>query len=95
MWSEGARRVARGAVYPAVEDAWAAVAWLVGRVLRPAPAPPIAAEGGPRRVLVVAPHPDDETVGAGGVAALHVAAGDAVTVVVATDGGASRAEGLG
>jgi LmbE family N-acetylglucosaminyl deacetylase len=46
------------------------------------------------RVLVVAPHPDDETVGAGGTSALHVAAGDDVTVVVVTDGSASRAGSL-
>ena len=44
--------------------------------------------------MIVAPHPDDETLGAGGAAALHVTAGDDVTVVVATDGGASRAGGL-
>jgi len=45
-------------------------------------------------VLVVAPHPDDETVGAGGTSALHVAAGDDVTVAVVTDGSASRAGGI-
>lgn len=44
--------------------------------------------------MVVAPHPDDETLGAGGTSALHVAAGDDVTFVVVTDGGASRAGGL-
>lgn len=47
-----------------------------------------------RRVVVVAPHPDDETIGAGGAAALHERAGDVVTVVVVTDGSASRALGL-
>jgi LmbE family N-acetylglucosaminyl deacetylase len=45
-------------------------------------------------VLVVAPHPDDETLGVGGTSALHVAAGDDVTVAVVTDGSASRAGGL-
>jgi N-acetylglucosamine malate deacetylase 1 len=34
-----------------------------------------------RRVLVVAPHPDDETLGAGGTIAKYAAAGDAVTVL--------------
>jgi LmbE family N-acetylglucosaminyl deacetylase len=34
-----------------------------------------------RRVLVVAPHPDDETLGAGGTIAKHAASGDAVTVL--------------
>jgi LmbE family N-acetylglucosaminyl deacetylase len=45
-------------------------------------------------VVVVAPHPDDETIGAGGASALHVAIGDHVSVVVVTDGGASHAGGL-
>ena len=38
------------------------------------------------RVLVLAPHPDDETVGLGGTLALHVRAGDPVHVVFATTG---------
>lgn len=37
-------------------------------------------------VLVLAPHPDDEVFGCGGAIARHVAAGDPVSVVVATDG---------
>jgi LmbE family N-acetylglucosaminyl deacetylase len=44
--------------------------------------------------VIVAAHPDDETLGVGGVTALHAKAGDYVTVVVVTDGGASRAGGL-
>lgn len=48
--------------------------------------------GGP--VLMVAPHPDDETVGAGGTLALHAQAGDPVTVLVVTDGRRSGAGGL-
>jgi LmbE family N-acetylglucosaminyl deacetylase len=35
-----------------------------------------------RRVLIVAPHPDDETLGAGGTAAKFVAQGDHVAVLV-------------
>jgi len=38
------------------------------------------------RVLVVAPHPDDEVLGCGGVMARHAAAGDEVHVVVVTRG---------
>ena len=38
------------------------------------------------RVLAFAPHPDDEVAGPGGVLAMHAAQGDAVRVVVATDG---------
>ena len=38
------------------------------------------------RVLVLAPHPDDEVAGPGGIVALHREQGDEVVVVVATDG---------
>jgi len=38
----------------------------------------------PRRVLVVAPHPDDEVLGPGGAIARWAAAGAEVTVVIAT-----------
>ena len=40
-----------------------------------------------KRVLVLAPHPDDETIGCGGSLALHAKAGDPVKVVILTDGG--------
>ncbi|GAA2519103.1 PIG-L deacetylase family protein [Winogradskya humida] len=39
-----------------------------------------------RRIMVLAPHPDDETLGCGAVIARARAAGDQVTVVIATDG---------
>jgi LmbE family N-acetylglucosaminyl deacetylase len=38
------------------------------------------------RVLVVAPHPDDEVLGCGGAIARHVAAGDEVYVVIVSRG---------
>jgi LmbE family N-acetylglucosaminyl deacetylase len=37
------------------------------------------------RVLILAPHPDDETLGCGGTALRHVAAGDEVHWLIATD----------
>lgn len=40
-------------------------------------------------VLVLAPHPDDETIGCGGALARHRDRGDDVTVVVATSGEAT------
>ena len=50
---------------------------------------------GQGRVLAVAPHPDDETLGCGGTLFKHRQAGDLVRVVQVTDGRASRAGGLG
>ena len=45
-----------------------------------------------REVAVLAPHPDDELIGAGGTLAKHVAAGEAVTVLFLTSG--ERTAGL-
>jgi len=39
------------------------------------------------KVLLLAPHPDDETIGCGGSLALHQSHGDPVKVIVLTDGG--------
>ncbi len=38
------------------------------------------------RVVVLAPHPDDEVFGCGGAIMRHVAAGDALLVIVVSDG---------
>lgn len=43
-----------------------------------------------RRLLVLVPHPDDETLGCGGLLALASSVGVDVTVVLVTDGGASH-----
>jgi LmbE family N-acetylglucosaminyl deacetylase len=51
------------------------------------PPPPVLWRRVPKgRVLAFAPHPDDEAAGPGGVLAMHRGQGDAVRVVVATDG---------
>jgi N-acetylglucosamine malate deacetylase 1 len=50
---------------------------------------PLAGLPAVRRVLVVAPHPDDETIGCGGTIARLADRGAAVTVVVVTDGTAT------
>jgi LmbE family N-acetylglucosaminyl deacetylase len=48
----------------------------------------------PRTVLVVSPHPDDETLSCGGALALHRQRGHRVVVVQVTDGSGSRIQGL-
>ncbi len=85
MWSS-VRRAA---------DAVLAGAWGRGLALaaRSNPAVPRWAPAG-GGVMMVAPHPDDEVAGAGGVALLHREAGDPVTVLQVTDGRGSRAQGL-
>jgi LmbE family N-acetylglucosaminyl deacetylase len=47
------------------------------------------------RVLVLAPHPDDEAIGMGGTLAMHAANGSSVCVVYLTDGGGVGGGGVG
>ena len=53
---------------------------------------PVPANG--KRVVVVAAHPDDETLGAGGLIATAARNGALVDVIVATDGEASHPDSL-
>lgn len=46
-----------------------------------------------KRVLVFAPHPDDETLACGGSLCLHATAGDDIQVVILTNGVAGDSEG--
>lgn len=46
------------------------------------------------RLLVLAPHPDDEVIGCGGLVALHLREGRSVRIVVATDGAEAGAADL-
>src|ERR1700733_997679 len=43
-----------------------------------------------RKILVVAPHPDDESLGCGGLISLSAQAGSSVYIVFVTDGAASH-----
>jgi LmbE family N-acetylglucosaminyl deacetylase len=54
------------------------------------PAVDFAAIGGGRPILVLAPHPDDEALGCGGLIAAACARGAEVRVVVLTDGSGSH-----
>ncbi|MFP5308170.1 MAG: PIG-L deacetylase family protein [Actinomycetes bacterium] len=67
------------------EEVWPAVATVVSLVAGPV----VIGAPAARRVLVVAPHPDDETIGCGGTVALLADAGAQVRVLLATDGEAT------
>lgn len=84
------RRFLQPLLLPIAEPTWTLGLHLTKPLLgRDRTAQEWTAVGG--RVLIVAPHPDDETLGAGGVAALHVREGDPVTVAVVTNGRIARA----
>ncbi len=87
MSLRSALRQCKYALAPAVEACWRPV---IGALSRPRRAPEAWASPGNQRVLVVAPHPDDEAIGCVGAVLRHVAAGDSVRIAVATDGRRSR-----
>ncbi len=67
---------------------WVGLFTLRGRLRRRRP---VWRPKGGQRILVVAPHPDDEALGCGGTMMQHIASGDSVYVLTVTDGGRSRA----
>jgi LmbE family N-acetylglucosaminyl deacetylase len=71
-----------------LQDVWAAGFGAAGRLARRR-ARRWSSPGG-LRVLIVAPHPDDEAMGCAGTALLHVRSGDRVFAAIATDGRRSR-----
>lgn len=59
------------------------------RQLVPYQAEPLRGE----RLLVLAPHPDDEIIGCGGLVALHASEGRGIETIIATDGSAAQPDG--
>jgi LmbE family N-acetylglucosaminyl deacetylase len=78
------KRVAARALERLWRPAFAAAGYGVGQ--RPA----LWTSRGGGRILIVAPHPDDEAIGCAGTVLAHVAACDRVWVAIATDGRRSR-----
>jgi LmbE family N-acetylglucosaminyl deacetylase len=77
----------RRAIDSGFAAAWGSAFWVIGSLRRKVER---WSSPGSQRVLVIAPHPDDEVAGCGGVILLHAQAGDQVTVMHVTDGRASR-----
>jgi len=83
-------RPVKRALAPAFEQLWHGAFAVAGKLGRPSVRAWSSAGG--QDVLVLAPHPDDEAIGCGGTVLRHIAAGDRVTIAIATDG--RRAGGL-
>lgn len=88
---KSALRPLKGPVQAGFELLWSSGFAALGH-LRPPNAELWSSAGG-RRVLVVAPHPDDEVAGCAGAILEHRRHGDRVVVACATDGRRSRAWG--
>lgn len=86
------KRAFKSSVQGAFEGLWSTCFRMLGRFLRPTPE--VWSSGGDGRVLVVAPHPDDEVAGCGGTILEHRRRGDRVLVSCATDGRRSGSLGL-
>ena len=85
-------RAANGLGSRGAEGLWASVGSAAGMLLPQAPRR--WSSSGRERVLVIAPHPDDEAMGCAGTLIRHHQSGDLVRVVFMTDGSRSRAFGF-
>jgi LmbE family N-acetylglucosaminyl deacetylase len=79
-------------LFPLAEAVWSLTFKAIGLLWRPKLG--LINPTGHDKVLVIAPHPDDETIGCGGTIALHSLSGDAMCVCIVTDGGRSRGGGF-
>ena len=91
-WPEATSTWSSSAASAIAESAWTAAFLALGKFSQARPRVWQPLGGG--TVLVVAPHPDDETLGCGGTLIRHRRAGDRVLVLVVTDGRASGAGAL-
>src|SRR6516162_4744018 len=85
-----ARNSLRRRAYPALCEALA----VVGRPLLLSRAEDMTAQTATRSCLVLAPHPDDETLGCGATIMRKLAAGTPVQVIIAADGNWYRSSKL-
>jgi len=82
MDARGARNFLEQTAYPTLCEGLA----IVGRQLLLSRSEDITAQTATRSCLVLAPHPDDETLGCGATIARKLEAGTSVQIVIATDG---------
>ena len=88
MSFESGLKAMRHRVSSLVELSWRCGFLAAGR-LAPSRALPWSTTG-TDRVIVVAPHPDDEAIACSGTMRRHIASGDEVVVAIATDGRLSK-----
>jgi LmbE family N-acetylglucosaminyl deacetylase len=88
MWFRSGLRPAKRTAAFLIEQLWS-VGFLLASLIRPRKQRRWSSPGGDR-VLIVAPHPDDEAAGCVGTLFKHLACGDEVILVIATDGRQSK-----
>lgn len=88
MWFRSGLRAAKRSAAFLVEQLWS-VGFRLAALIHPRKVRRWSSPGGDR-VLIVAPHPDDEAAGCAGTLFRHLASGDEVILAIATDGRQSK-----